>query len=326
MPDVDLRQIRSFLAVAEETSITRAAARMYLTQQGLSRQIQILERALGVTLLVRTSRGVLLTAAGEELAAGAKILTADVHALVQRVRAAARQQSCSLRLVCCPYTTNMFTIEVADAMETAVPWIEVDVTTVPTPREQVVQLIAGEADAAFMWLPTGDGRLNDAPLREDQRAVAVADSHELAGRSSVSITELADEPVIIADVFASPEPIRHWIADPRPDGRPAVRGPVVSGMEDCLMQVRRGRGIWLAPEPLARWAGEFPGVQWMPVTGADAFRMAVAWLPPVPSELIATLVAQARSVSGSLTLADHGATSDQNTATSKSPVDGSGSS
>jgi DNA-binding transcriptional LysR family regulator len=297
VPDLDLRHIRSFLAVAEETSITRAAARMYLTQQGLSRQIQLLERALGVTLLVRTSRGVLLTAAGEELAAGAKVLTADVHALVQRIRAAARQQSGSLRLVCCPYTTNMFTIEVADAMETAVSGIEVDVITVPTPADQVSRLVAGEADAAFMWLPTGDGRLNDAPVREDRRAVAVPDSHELAGRSSVSITELADEPVVIVDVFASPEPIRHWILDPRPDGRSAIRGPVVSGMEDCLMQVKRGRGIWLAPEPLARWAGEFRGVQWMPVTDAEAFQMAVVWLPHVPSELIATLVAQARSVS-----------------------------
>lgn len=293
---MDLRQVRSFLAVAEESNITRAAARMYLSQQGLSRQMQMLERALGVTLLIRTSHGVLLTAAGEELAAGARTLTADVHGLVQRVRAAARQQSGSLRLVCCPYTTNMFTIEVAGAMETAVPGIEVSLITVPTPGQEVSHLIAGDADAAFMWLPTGDGRLNDAPLAEDQRAVAVADTHELAGRCSVSITELADEPVVIADVFASEEPVRHWIADPRPDGRPAKRGPVASGMEDCVMQVRRGRGIWLAPEPLARWAGDLPGVQWIPVTGAEPFQMAVVWPPHAPSDLVATLVAQARSV------------------------------
>jgi DNA-binding transcriptional LysR family regulator len=95
--DVDLRHLRSFLAVAEEASITRAAARMYLTQQALSRQIQVLERSLGATLLVRTSRGVMLTAAGEELAAGGKALTADVDALAQRVRAAARTQSGGLR-------------------------------------------------------------------------------------------------------------------------------------------------------------------------------------------------------------------------------------
>src|SRR5262249_33108756 len=159
-----------------------------------------------------TSRGVLLTAAGEELATGAKALTADVDALAHRVRAAARKQSGSLRLVCCPYTTTMFAIEVAGAMETAVPGIEVDVTSVDTPGREGSHLIAGEADAAFMWLPRGDGRLNAAPLHEDQRAVALPDTHKLAGRSSVSITELADEPVVILDVFLSEEPLRHWIA------------------------------------------------------------------------------------------------------------------
>lgn len=298
MTVVDLHYLQSFLSVAEESNITRAAARLYLTQQALSRQMQMLERALGVTLLVRTSRGVLLTAAGEELAAGAKSLTADVQALAERVRAAARQQSGRLRLVCCPYTTNMFTIEVAGAMEAAVPGIEVDVITVSTPREEVSYLIGGAAEAAFMWLPAGDGRLHDAPLREDQRAVAVPDAHQLAGRSSVSVTELAEDAVVIADVFASDEPVRHWIADPRPDGRRAVRGPVVSGMEDCLMQVKRGRGIWLAPAPLARWAGAVSGVRWIPVTDAETFQMAVVWPPQAPSELVATLVAQARCVDG----------------------------
>ncbi|HEY7263858.1 MAG TPA: LysR family transcriptional regulator [Trebonia sp.] len=296
MSEVDLRHVRAFLAVAEESSITRAAARMYLTQQALSRQIQILERALGVTLLVRSSRGVLLTAAGEELAAGARILCADVRALVQRVRATARKQSGSLRLVCCPYATTLFTLEVAGAMETAVPGIEVDVTSVATHGEEVSQLIAGEADAAFMWLPAGDDRLDSAPLHEDQRVVAVPETHELAGRSSVSITELADEPVVIGDFFFSEETTRYWIADPRPDGRPAPRGPVVSSMEDCLMQVKRGRGIWLAPEPLARWAGNCSGVRWIPVTGAETFQMAVVWPPHAPTDLVAALVAQARSL------------------------------
>lgn len=282
--------------MAEESSITRAAARMYLTQQALSRQIQTLERALGVTLLVRTSRGVLLTAAGEELAAGAETVCAEVHALVQRVRATARKQSGGLRLVCCPFATTMFTIEVAGAMETALPGIEVDVISVSTPGEEVSHMMAGEADAAFMWLPAGDDRLDSAPLREDQRAVAVPDTHELAGRPSVSISDLAEDPVVIADVFSSEEPIRHWIADPRPDGRPAPRGPVVSRMEDCLLQVKRGRGIWLAPEPLARWAGDFSGVRWLPVTGADTFQMAVVWPPHAPTELVAALAAQARCV------------------------------
>jgi DNA-binding transcriptional LysR family regulator len=298
--DIDLRYLRVFLAVAEEASITRAASRMYLTQQALSRQIQSLERALGVTLLVRTSRGVLLTAAGEELAAGARTLTADVQALAQRVRAAAHEQSGSLRLACCPYATTMFAMEIAGAMETAVPGIEVEVISVLTPRDEMRQLVAGEADAAFMWLPPGLGSLNDAPLREDQRAVAVPEAHELAGRSSVSLADLADDPVVIADLFSCEAELRHWMVDPRPDGRPALRGPVASRMEEVLMHVKRGNGVWLAPQPLANWAGAMSGVCWIPVDDADGFQLSVVWTADAPPDLIARLIAEARAASASV--------------------------
>jgi DNA-binding transcriptional LysR family regulator len=298
--DIDLRYLRSFLVVAEEASITRAASRMYTSQQALSRQIQSLERAFGVILLVRTSRGVLLTTAGEELAAGARTLTADVQALARRVRAAAREQSGTLRLACCPYATTMFAIEIAGIMETAVPGIEVEVISVLTPRDEMHRLIAGEADAAFMWLPAGDGLLNDAPLREDQRVVAVSETHELGGRSSVSIADLADDPVVIADLFFCEAELRYWIVDPRPDGRPALRGPVVSRMEEVLMQVKRGNGVWFAPQPLARWAGTMSGVRWIPVDDADSFQLSVVWTTDAPPDLVARLIAEARTASASI--------------------------
>lgn len=289
-----MRYLRSFLVVAEEASITRAASRMYLTQQAMSRQIQALERAFGVTLLVRTSRGVLLTAAGEELAAGARALAADIQALAQRVRAAADEQSGTLRLACCPYATTTLAIQIAGAMETAVPGIKVEVTAVLTPRDEMHSLMAGEADAAFMWLPAGDSPLSDAPLREDQRAVAVPEAHELAGRGCVSIADLADDPVVVADVFSSESELRYWMADPRPDGRAALRGPVASRMEEVLMQVKRGNGVWIAPRPLAVWAGTMSGVRWIPIDDAGSLRLSVVWTADAPPDLIARLIAEAR--------------------------------
>lgn len=89
MIDVDIRYLRSFLVVVEELNVTRAAARLHLTQQAVSTHVQQLERSLQVELLVRTSRGVLPTAAGEELATGGRPLLDDLARLAQRVRAVA---------------------------------------------------------------------------------------------------------------------------------------------------------------------------------------------------------------------------------------------
>lgn len=295
MINVDVRHVESFIAVAQELNITRAAARLHLTQQAVSGHIRQLECALGVTLLVRTHRGVLLTAAGDELAAGGKAVVAELGELVERVRGVARDQIGTLRLACCPYATTLFAVEVADAMETAVPGLVVELTTVRTPREELELLAAGSADAAFMWLPVGDVGLRHAVVRTDGRAVALPTNHPLAGRDRVDLADLASEPVVRPDVFTSVETERHWIADPRPDGTPAPHGPVVAQIEDALLAVARGRGVWFAPAPLARWAPP-ANVRWVPVTDAAPSDLALVWTAAAPEPLIARLVAEVRAL------------------------------
>src|SRR5690348_8818169 len=83
---MDLRQLRYFLVVAEERSVTRAAARLHLTQPPLSAQLARLEQELGVELFVRHRRGVDLTEAGRELFAHATRLLSGVDAATDSVR------------------------------------------------------------------------------------------------------------------------------------------------------------------------------------------------------------------------------------------------
>ncbi|GAA2005703.1 LysR family transcriptional regulator [Catenulispora subtropica] len=297
MIDIDVRYLRSFLTVAEELNVTRAASRLHLTQQAVSTHIQQLERTLQVLLLVRTSRGVLLTEAGRELASGGQGVVSGLTELAHRVRAVAAGQGGQVRLACCPYATDLFAVEVADAMEAAFPGLEVALTSVPTPRRELAELSGGRADAAFMWLPVGDVGLHHAVIRTDRRAVAVATGHRLAERSAVSLTDLADEPVIHPDVLTSPEAQRFWAVDPRPDGTPAPPGPTVPGTEDCLLAVARGRGVWMAPEPLSRVAST-GGVRWIPVTDAGTFDLAVVWTDNAPEALIARMIAEVRVITG----------------------------
>src|SRR5947199_359213 len=76
--DLDLRKLRYFITVAEELNFGRAATRLHIAQPVLSRQIRVLEEELGLTLLIRDSRGSTLTAAGLRLLDEARFLLADV--------------------------------------------------------------------------------------------------------------------------------------------------------------------------------------------------------------------------------------------------------
>jgi DNA-binding transcriptional LysR family regulator len=295
--DLDTRLLRSFVVVAHEGTITRAAARLHIAQQALSAQVQQLERAFGATLLVRTSRGVRLTRAGDELLAGAEPLLAELDALGARVRTSADGHARRLRLVCKPHATAEFALDVVRAMESSAPDIELDLMTVSTLPEELAALADGTADASFLWVPTGDAQLRYAKVRRDRRLVALPTDHPLAERPAVSLADLADEPMIVPQVIVSDEVVSHWLAEPRPDGRPAVRGPAAHRIEDRLMLVARGRGVWLAPEPLARYF-PLPGVSWVPVPDAAPSYLAVVWMPGAPEQLISQLVAAVRALTG----------------------------
>ncbi|WP_188196066.1 LysR family transcriptional regulator [Nonomuraea sp. SYSU D8015] len=295
---IDLRCLKSFLAVAEELNITRAAARLHLTQQAVSNHIQQLERSLRVALLVRTSRGVLLTPAGQELAAGGKDVLSDVAGLAERVRATARREAGTIRLACCPYATNLFAVEVADALEASTPGLRVELTSVPTPRRELDLLQAGQAHAAFMWLPVGDVGLDHAVIRTDPRVVLLPAGHPLAHRSAVTLADLATEPVIRPQVLTSAEAERYWCAGPGP-GSPPPPGPIVDSIEDCLLQAARGRGIWLAPQPLSATLPAVGDLRWIPVSDAAPFDLAIVWPRDAFNPLIARMIAEVRKIIGS---------------------------
>src|SRR5687767_8309602 len=95
---MDLRQLRYFVAVAEELHFTRAAARLHLAQSALSSQVRQLERDIGGELLVRTKRRVQLTAAGEALLNDGREILAAVEETVNRTRALARGEGNALVL------------------------------------------------------------------------------------------------------------------------------------------------------------------------------------------------------------------------------------
>src|SRR5918999_1150569 len=121
---MDLRQLRYFLAVAEERSVTRAAVRLHLTQPPLSAQLARLEHELGVELFARHRRGVDLTEAGRHLVEHARRVLADVDAATESVRRTGQGRSGLLALAFVPAAAWSVLPPLLHRFHTALPDVE----------------------------------------------------------------------------------------------------------------------------------------------------------------------------------------------------------
>lgn len=292
-PDLDLRQLRYFVAVAEELNFTRAAERLHIAQQALSSQVQRLEQRLGVQLLIRDTHHTELTPAGRTL------LEEGRRAIDQAARAAdltvlaAEGKAGTLRVAFKAHMTAHFAPALVANMRARLPGIRLDLVAAYTLGEELELLRARDVDAIFAWLPLGDDELAAETIREEPRVVALPPSHPLAKRTSIDVEELADDPVVAPHTTLPPAVLHHWLAEPRPGGRPALRGPEARTAEECLLRVAEGDAVWIVPESVSGYFA-YPEVAWVPLTGVEPARVAVAWRAGEPSPLVRTLVAEAR--------------------------------
>ncbi len=188
----ELRQLRAFLAVAEELNFTRAAERLHLGQQAVSKSVGQLERELGVALLERTTREVRLTAAGEALlAAGAPALLA-ADAAFERARAVGRGLAGTVRVGVTPAIGPAVREEVARALRDGAPDLSVAFHELrpgdlaPALRERSVEVVLART-------ARGDAGIDSTPLRPSPAELLVPAGHRLAGAASVRLADLDGE-------------------------------------------------------------------------------------------------------------------------------------
>ncbi|MFK0295074.1 LysR family transcriptional regulator [Streptomyces sp. NPDC090442] len=287
--DLNLKLVQALVTVVEEGSITRAAARLHLTQQAVSGQLQQLEKQVGTTLLLRTPLGVTPSAAGRELVKRGSRLLDQADTMLSEVRLIGAGRTGRLRVAFKAQSTAHFMPKVVAVLKKEAPDVEVDMVSVSTLDEELDALAGGRADAAFLWLPIGDDRFTAAEVLTEQRVVALPPDHPLADRAHVTLAELAGEPVVGPHAVMPPDVVRCWFIDPRPDGSPAVYGPQARTPEECLQLVAARRGVWIAPASSARYFA-FPRLSWVPITDAEPFRLAIAWprhrQPPLLDSLL----------------------------------------
>jgi DNA-binding transcriptional LysR family regulator len=274
--DVHVRDLRYFVAVAEELHFTRAAEKLYVSQPALSKQIRALERQLGAELFHRDRQGVALTAAGTALLPYAErvlALWAEGASALAEVSAAERStlvvgmSTSPGRGALLPAIRSRFTAARPEAVVRLrqVSWDD------PT-----AGLADGDTDVAFVWLPLPDAeRYGWTVVAEEPRLVALPDSHPLAARAEVDFADLVDEPFLALPAGAGP--LRdYWLALDERGGRPPRIGAEIASTEETYEALVAGLGICLVASGNAHLIS-LGGVITRLVHGISPSRYALAW-------------------------------------------------
>ncbi|MFI0241379.1 LysR family transcriptional regulator [Streptomyces sp. NPDC016845] len=267
--DVDTRLLRYFAAVAEETTLTGAAQRLFVSQPALTKQIRRLEDDLGVRLFTRSRSGMALTEAGRELAARVPALLDGWDEAALAVGRVARV----LRLGFLDAGAVGAGLEVIAEFRRARPEWRVELRQSAW-SDPSAGLARGEVDAAVVRLPfPGQERLTVLDLFAEERGVLLPARHRLADRETVEFSELWDEPFVAAGAETGAWR-EHWLATEERDGRPVRVGAVTSRPDEWLGAVAGGC-VALAPASAARFHLH-PDVVFRPVSGVSPSRVGLA--------------------------------------------------
>ncbi len=188
----DLRQLRAFVAVAEERNFTRAADRLFLGQQAVSRTVAALERELGVTLLERTSREVRLTHAGEALLRSGRDVLAAADAAWAQARAVGAGHAGTVRVGVSPAVGSAVRAEAVRVLTQAAPDVSIALHEI-RPADVAPMLRDRVLDVVLARTVLDAPEVDSAPVRPTPATLVVPAGHRLAGRTGVRLAELDGE-------------------------------------------------------------------------------------------------------------------------------------
>jgi DNA-binding transcriptional LysR family regulator len=197
---MELRQLRYFLAVAEEMHFHHAAERLHLSQPSLSQQIHQLEEELGVKLFDRYNRRVSLTGAGENLLRRARLILQGVEEAVQETQQVGRGLAGRLTISFVSTALIGALPPVLKDFLSRVPAAELKLEEID-PEEQILHISRGISDIGFMHASIDDPQLNSMVVQREKLMVAVPS--ELAGRGSVDLRSLDKYTSIMPSAFTS---------------------------------------------------------------------------------------------------------------------------
>ncbi|WP_423464945.1 LysR family transcriptional regulator [Promicromonospora sp. MS192] len=273
---LEVRELRYFVAVAEELHFGRAAERLRIAQPALSKAVRRVEERLGVQLFARTSRSVALTAAGEALLDHGRPALNAVAAAARAARQA--EESSPLRLALKPGGDAGLLSVLLGAYADYPKARQVDVMFHPGP-ERAALVRDGIVDAALLYAPFEDTLgLTTIELHVEGRVAVLPADHPLAASSSISRADLEGETF------------------PRWRGQPGQRahGPEIADVAELVPLVRLGRAVAVLPRSLVTLVPQ--GTACVPVPDAGPSSIVIGTRPGDRREAVRALMEAARSI------------------------------
>ncbi|WP_443080537.1 LysR family transcriptional regulator [Streptomyces sp. PTD5-9] len=279
---VEIRHLRAFLAVADAGNVTRAAARLRLTQPAVSRTLAALERSLGVRLVDRSTHHLVLTAEGVAFRDRAAAAVAAFDEALGPGGPSRRP----LRVghawsAFGPYTTPLLRLWQERHPRTPLELLRID--------DRTAGLTRGDVDAALLRGPVTVPGLVTEVLFEEPRVAAVAADGPLAARAALRLADLADGTVVLNTVSGTTD-LELW----PPDARPAATR-TVANTDDWLTAIAAGRGAGVSAASTAEMHPH-SGVAYRPLVDAPPLPVVLARRDAPGHPALADLLALAHEI------------------------------
>jgi DNA-binding transcriptional LysR family regulator len=287
---MEIRHLRYFLAVAEELSFSRAAARVYLSQPALSQQIRKLEEELGVGLFSRTRRQVELTEPGRMLLEGTQQALVQIDQSVRAVREASGAESSRLRVGFPEYANHTPLARILQDFQRRSPGVELEqheLLTLQQTLQQIDELRRGTLDLGFLLLPVEEETLELEHVLRIELIAALPENHPLAERDEIPMRELEEEPLILFSRRFHPGCYDYVVSCCKSAGfRPNIvqrNEPQLYSGATTYRMVASKAGIGIVVPPMNVPSG-VSGVVFRPlVEPTPALNLAAAWRQDNPS-------------------------------------------
>lgn len=285
---MELRHLRYFVAAAEELNISRAAARLCVSQPPLSRQIHDLESEIGAALFERGHRRLKLTAAGEYFLGEARIILAHAERAARLAKATGHGQAGRITIAFLSPLGGMFLPRVIRALRQKFPLVEVDLVEM-VPREQLEALLDHQVDLAFVANVEveSSNRFAFETVMEVELRLALPPDHRLAKLRRVPLVEMEREPFITVKRSAAPATHELFLRLCRSAGFEPNVIRQSDRAQSILDLVAAGVGVAILPEHFRRYQADL--VLKPPVPPLPAIRLCMAWRKGDASEPLGAL-------------------------------------